>query len=152
MLLVPKGVGGALLSLTLVRAPKFIVKAATIFRSSTASHQDERTPHCPFNPPKSPPINLVVVKRFVLASHSLKPPPKCRSEARPRPSSSSKKVANLPLRPPLPVQRIEATDTRTDKVNFRDRHLTGQRPDRLQHQCVSSGPGHHQVDPGSLRW
>lgn len=86
------------------------------------------------------------------------PPPPCRSAGRRPPSSSSRRVSccpaacariAAPCRAPL-LRSVVALPA--DVVASRNRHLPGQGPNHLQHQCLSSCPGHDQAHAGPLRW
>lgn len=84
-----------------------------------------------------------------LARPGAEAPPACRLEGKPRPSSSSRRVSGP--RPRLAAPRVAAQLGLTSPPSRRHRHVPGQGPDRLQHQCLPRGPGHHQAHAGPLR-
>lgn len=90
----------------------------------------------------------------------------CRSEAKPRRSSSSKKVSTSRFQPHR-LLGTHKTDSLPDcylaclprRVQpwlmrylpiYRNRHFSGQGPDRFQHQCLPRRPGYDKVDSRSL--
>lgn len=127
-------------------------------------------------PPSASPGSLIHLQNHTHLRHlrhgdSRKSPPSCRSEARPRPLSSSRRVSPTPpparchtkphtiqatikLRRGYPLASVQppraAVLWLTVMNRCRHRHISGQGTDCLQHQCLSCRAGYDKINPRPL--